>query len=515
MHKNYTFSFDKDGEKKHEYAVEVEGLFMYRSNRTSEGSITNFITEYYKKKVDYNECYGAYRIHITNTDGEEVFFADNSGMMRYYINHTNKRIASSLSEAEEFNKREPNYPAIAQFLSFGCTYNNETIVKTVIVSNPNLWYMIKNNEIYEFDKDLKSIEEYKIEKPSLEKFIKQAASHADGAIGCTITGGIDSRSVLANLLKTGIKPDLAITGHDGQIDVEIAKEVSNTTGLQLRIVSDEIEEKDWFENAVKAADGQEGICGIYRLNKLARQLESSGIKLQFGGVAGELYKNSFINQDFPFYFGKPNWKRFYKMKVATFEIPRSLYGNNLAEAMDDLPNKMMKWLTNHQGRNKAEAYLNAGYEIMQARCNLVVNMFENHTTSYNPLMERKMASFAFGMNPYSLEVQSFQRREVSEKYPGIKNIKTDRNLTCNYNRRSVEFLESYIYLVKVAIQRLLFRNNIDIRVDKCFSVGLKNNSYNQAFENVKQLGILKNETDAEEVPVGLADRLYTVGMFFS
>ena len=129
-------------------------------------------------------------------------------------------------------------------------------------------------------------------------------------------------------------------------------------------------------------------------------------------------------------------------------------------------------------------------------------------------MERKMATFAVGINPYSLEMQSFQRYEVTKKCPEIMNVKTDRNLTCNYNRRFFEFFKSYLYLFRVASQRLFYRNRIDIRVDKCFDVGLKHEKYKQSFDKLKGMGIIKEETDIEEVPIGLADRLFTVGVFF-
>ena len=72
-------------------------------------------------------------------------------------------------------------------------------------------------------------------------------------------------------------------------------------------------------------------------------------------------------------------------------------------------------------------------------------------------MERRMAAYAFGINPYKLEMQAFQRKEVSGKCERIRNIPTDRGLTCNDRNKGREFLKSYLFLVKVALQRLLYR----------------------------------------------------------
>ena len=507
-----TFTFILDENDK--YVITVDGLFMYKNNRCKEESIKHFIIDFHNLKQDFNDCYGAYRIKIEHAT-DTIYFGDNSGMIRFYINQSKEKIFSSMLQAEkEKDHRIPNYSAIAQFLLFGCVYGYETIFKDVFLSNPNYYYIMRNNKIIEKSKKLKSLDEYKKDKTTLSQLILQAIDHCDTKVGCTITGGIDSRAVLANLIELGVKPHLAITGQESHIDVEIAKSIASKTGLELSIISDDIDEDNWLDYCIDAADGQTGICEIYRLNKLSRYLENNGIGLQFGGVAGEMYKNSFINQDFPFYYGKPKWNRFYKYKIATFDFPTSLMGEKLREEYKKLNLTIIEWLKMHKGRNKAETYLNAGYEIMQARCNLVINMFEKHTILYNPLMERKMASYAYGENPYALEMQAFQRKEVSQHCSKIKNIKTDRGLTGNYNRRAMEFFRSYLFLVKVASQRIFFRNKIDTRIDRCYIKGHKHKSYAKAIKTTQKLGILGNNIDINSLPPGIADRLFTIGLLF-
>ena len=502
-------------ERESEYAVIIDGLFMYRENSSVYESAKSFLIEFVNSKHDFNECYGAFRFSMIRKDtGEEVHFSDNSGMMRFYINQKSNNMFRSLSEAMPMEEREPNYAAIAQFLCFGCVYGYETIIESVYLSDPNCYYLYYNGRIVKKTKGLYAISEYEKNHISLNTLIRKAIAHCDGKIGCTVTGGIDSRSVLANLVSIGAKPDLFITGHEPQPDVEIAKTISAQLGLPLTIVSDDIEESTWLEHSTEAADGQDGICGIYRLDKLARLLKREGITLQFGGVAGELYKNSFINQDFPLYYGRPRWDRFYKFKVGTFDIHRSLFEKMVRDEIEKVPTVITEWLNSHDGKNKAEAYLNAGYEIMQARCNHVINMFQRFTTVYNPLMERKMAAYAYGKNPYVLEMQAFQRREVSQHCDIIKNIKTDRGLTCNYDRRAAEFIKSNLFLLKVAMQRILLRSDIDIRIDRCFEIGHKSTEFTKALINTQRLGIVSNKNNTYEIPTGLADRLFTLGLMF-
>lgn len=496
------------------YKVSVDGLFMYKDNKSLKESIENFIIDFVNKRQEFDECYGAYRILI-DQEWKKIYFSDNSGMMRFYINKRENRFFKSLMEAEkDTTNRTPNYSAIAQFLCYGCVYGNETIVSSVILSNPNMYYEVYKGEIIKKSKSLQPMQAYSKTGISLNNLVIQAVSHCEGKVGCTITGGIDSRSVLANLIDIGVNPLLAITGNNTQSDVQIAKKIAKKTDLNLLIVSDEIEEENWLDLSIEAADGQDGICGIYRLKKLAIELQNRSVDLQFGGLAGEMYKNSFINQDFPFYFGKPKWKKFYRYKVGTFDFREDLFGENVEKEIEKLPSIMLRWLEKFNGSCKGDAYLNAGYEIMQFRCQSNINMFEKHITIYNPLMERKMASYAFGRNPYKLEMQTFQRQEVSEHCRGIKSIETDRNLTCDYYKRNEEFIKNYLFLIKVTVQRLFFRNKVDIRIDNCFEEGHKTEDFYKAINYTKMMGVLNNEIKIEDVPVGLRDRLFTIGSFF-
>jgi len=495
--------------------VAVEGLFMYKNNTSVYESVKCFVNEFVKKNNDFNECYGAFRISIKREDKkQEIYFADNSGMMRFYINTNNNKVFGSLLEAVPTEKRRPNYPAIAQFISYGCIYGNETIDETIVLSDPNCFYQCNEDNIVEKTKQLEPLSKPHNSDMSLQSLVSKAVMHCPDKIGCTITGGVDSRTVLANLVSIGVKPELAITGNELQSDVKIAKIIADKLKLNLSIISDDIDEDDWLENTISAADGQAGICSIYRLDKLARFLNNKEIILQFGGLAGEMYKNSFINQDFPFYFGRPRWKRFYKYKVGTFDIDRSLFAKETMQEIDRLPSTITKWLENHKGQTKSEAYLNAGYEIMQARCHQIINMFENHATIYNPLMERRMAQYAFGKNPYLLDMQAFQRHEVSSRCDTIKSVETDRGLTCDYKRRKTEFIKSNLFLIKVALNRMAFRKKIDIRIDRCFETGHKGQDFIKALAVTQKMGILCNDIDFETIPSGIADRLFTLGLFF-
>lgn len=486
---------------------------MYGDHLAGAESAAAFWADFQQNKANFDDCTGVYRVEILCNDGRRIYFCDNAGGARFYIHEKSAGFHTKLTAALPREERIPNYDAIAQFLYFGCIYGHDTPLAGVVRSDPNKYYIVENGHVSAADKGLRPLEELPASDNALDeqmrRFSRSAATF--DMVACTITGGTDSRAILAHMLHKGLHPILDITGHDGQDDVDIARKIAKATDLELMAVSDTPDGDSWLDEAIEAADGMEGVCGIYRLYKKARYLKENGISLECGGVAGELYKNSFINQDLPLYGGAPRWNRFVQYKVATYDFPMFLCGEKIVEEMRKLPAQILESVSRHSGKNKANAYLNAGYEIMQARVCGVCSMSSQWYTQYNPLLERNVAALAFKKNPYKLEMQAFQREQVSLFWPDIKRIETDRGLTCDSARKTSEFIKSNIFLVKVALERKFRRRNVSQRVDPCFEQGLSSPQFRSALERCKELGIVPENITKEQIPQGIADRLFTLG----
>lgn len=493
--------------------ITLWGLFMYADHPAGEESALMFWEDFSQNCARFDDCTGVYRMKIECNDGRQIYFCDNSGCARYYIHEKRAAFTTTLTAALPREERMPNYGAIAQFLYFGCIYGFDTPLDSVVVSDPAKYYIVEQGNLTVADKNLTPLEQLPADNQALQKQMHRfARAVADcEKLACTITGGTDSRAILAHLLHEDLSPILNITGHDGQEDVDIARKIAKITDLELMAVSDEPEHEGWIDEAIAAADGMTGICGIYRLYKKASLLHENGITLECGGAAGELYKNSFINQDLPFYGGAPRWERFVRYKVATYDYPQALCGEKIADEMSKIPAQTLSWVSRHTGKNKANAYLNAGYEIMQSRVCGVYGMSTRWYTHYNPLLERSVAALAFHKNPYTLEMQSYQREQVSLFCPAIKAVETDRGLTCDSNRRLQEFVKSNLFLVKIAMQRVFRRGTVSQRIDPCFEQGLSSAQFRLALERCKALGIIPEHITKEQIPQGIADRLFAIG----
>lgn len=500
----------------------MEGLFIYKNYKSGEESLKAFFKDWNFKNNDvFDDLIGSYRINIKNKEnGYEIFFGDNSGMMTWYYNIKTGEFNSKFNKFEYENIR-PNYEAITEFLYFGCIYSYDSIVDDIYSSNPNNYYIVKENKVYEESKKLTPMKDLNSKWNELESILKIVINAIDEEILSNftevITGGMDSRTILAILLYNDISPSLTITGGEDHVDVILAEKIADKTNLKLEYFSDKPESIDWIKETKLNLAGRTGICGTYRLLKQARGLAQNGVKIKTGGVAGEMYKNSFINQDFPKYWGKPNWDKFLKYKVITYLFPEKLLGNCTEDYGRNMNLHLVDVLNMNEDINnidKVSGYLNVGYKIMQRRVNAISNMENEYLISYNPLLERKVAAIAYNYSPFKLEMQSWQRSMVSKFAPSIMNIETDRGLTCNYKRRCSEFFKSIIFLGKIFINRTFNRNKSSGRIDDCFEEGLTSTDYYNAVEKCKELKLINSDINANDIPKVIADRVFSIGVFF-
>lgn len=494
-----------------EHAVAyLTGLFIYGDNRAGDASIRAFIADFDAGRAKFDLCIGSHRVRIVYPDGRELFFGDSAGVLFWFFDLANGQAFDRLLEVSA-ERRKPNMAAIAQFLWFGCIYGMDTAIAGIVRSDPEQYYILQNGTITAQEKGLTPLERLPGGDDALELYMRRVlkAIGKHERIGCSITAGTDSRAILSHLYANGVRPLLSITGSEDHVDVQIAHKISSALDEDLIVVSGIPDSPSWISSIERENDGQAGICGAYRLMEQFKTLEKIGVSLQFGGVAGEFYKNSFINQDYPIYGGAPNWERFLKMKVITYDFPKTICGSELLPAVEQVPKTLLQMVSKHQGATKASAYLSAGYRILQARAATLSMMENRHVVTCSPLLERCVVAPMLRTDPYQLEMQSYQRRQVKSFCPAIMDIPTDRGLTLNSDKMRKEQMKSTLFLVKVAAGRIFRRKQVAGRIDVCFAEGLSSPQYREALQRCKDLGILASEV--QELPMGIADRVFALG----
>lgn len=171
--------------------IKVEGFFLYK-NAYGVRAVKLFFEDFLCEKALFDNLYGTYLVEMSYPNNKKVFFSDNSGMRRFFINYKDLRFEKTFSEALPNGNNVPNYGAIAQFLYFGCVYSCDTIECNVRLSNPNSYYIVRDGKIEELDKGLQPLDKIEHNEDILANVMSKVTKATDDYKNCfcTITGGI-------------------------------------------------------------------------------------------------------------------------------------------------------------------------------------------------------------------------------------------------------------------------------------------------------------------------------------
>lgn len=499
--------------------------FIYSKNKMmGKETIEYMISELIDSgKITYGNYYGTYHIIIIDYNKKYgICFTDNAGCNCFYYNKEKNVLSDSFLELTTVSKPlEPNCEAITEFLLFNCVYSNSTICNKINRLESNEFIRINNNIMYIENKMLSSFNEVSSYKDMHSFLADTAYSIGDEMQYNIVTGGADSRTILSHFVNLNRDISLVISGNESMQDVIIAKEIANKLNLDLKISDEDIEESEsYLKELFIASDGVYGIFSRNRLYRMSIMLKDLNAKVVFGGVAGELYKNSFLNQDFPFLkIGRLNFKKFYRMKVLPKNIDNSYFTDKIKNISVNMEKIISERLFHYEDNfEKSKVYFNIGHYLLQHSAITLGNSSSFYYNSSSPLFERDMLKLCYNVNPWKLELNKFQRSEISKYCYDIANIKTDRGNSLNNSMLVIckEMINSYLYLLKVAYKRTFRRNNkVGIcNLPKIYKFGKNTGLFLKAIEKCKKLGIINDTLNGKDLPDELADKLMTIGMLF-
>jgi asparagine synthase (glutamine-hydrolysing) len=216
----------------------------------------------------FNDRYGIDRIYWTERpDG--VYFASEA-----------KALLRALPELRNFDEE-----GVADFLLFGCTLDWKTLFRNVhVLPGGSLW-SFEGKECkrarYFNVRDWEGLEPLSSETFQAEleeKFASRLPLYFEGEsrIGISLTGGLDSRMIMACSPGTRRKPVCytfaGVTGNS--LDVRLAARVAAACGLEHRVIR---LDRTFFENfasyadgTVYATDGNFGVAGAHEIYFNAR-----------------------------------------------------------------------------------------------------------------------------------------------------------------------------------------------------------------------------------------------------
>lgn len=231
----------------------------------------------------------------------------------YYDDQTSMISSSFLDVASLLDRRTVDRQALYEYAFQGATYGGATIFNEVRLLERGAAIRIRDGQtiVQTPDWTKPSIDDASFDEHVERnlRILRQVASKIIAGFGdnitCALSGGYDSRLLVALLREQGVVPMLHVYGADDDPDVKVAKQIANGEGWQLEHVDKHSAPRvtiDQFPSLISdnfsALDGypNEGI--LDNGSNLKTRQSRTGIDLVYlNGGGGEIYRNFFYLRD--------------------------------------------------------------------------------------------------------------------------------------------------------------------------------------------------------------------------
>lgn len=231
----------------------------------------------------FNDRYGMERIYWHETDGDFYFASEAKAILRV------------LDQLRAFDEE-----GIAQYLAFGCTLEHRTLFRGIeTLPAASIWSFKNGNcqkaryftpEAWERQTAL-SAAEFQAKFQTTFTRILPRYFDVDRRMGIALTGGLDTRMIMACRPKTAEEPVCFTYSGESMdtLDVRIAAQIASVCGLEhhgLHIGRDFFRDfASLADRTVYLSDGYFGILGAHEIymSRLARELSPTRMTGNYGG----------------------------------------------------------------------------------------------------------------------------------------------------------------------------------------------------------------------------------------
>ena len=300
--------------------VAVCGTFFYRANTGAQGLqqiYRDFVVPNSRAVVfDPLPCpiHGTY-VCIVRKAGRLWIFIDRVGFYKVYCADERVLTSSFLTAVACVRSPRLNPQSVYEYVFQGATYGNETVIEDVRLLDAEYSLSFDAGRVSKLTRlrlaepkiEMLPIEEHgeRIGR-ALDEVFDECVDAFGGQIDAALSGGYDSRLILAHLLKRGVAPNVHVYGKETDADVRVAKAIAAGEGFMLthidknryRVGCDLDELAEIVEKNFYAFDGlpSDGILDSGAdLATRKDRAQDGGIALNGGG--GEIFRNFFYLPD--------------------------------------------------------------------------------------------------------------------------------------------------------------------------------------------------------------------------
>lgn len=249
-----------------------------------DGSFAGLLIDPERRRVHlFNDRFGIERIYYHETE-EALFFASEA-----------KALLRVLPALRHFDEE-----GVAQFLAYGSTFPETTLFHNLRIMRPGSiwtsdgWPPVTKRTYFQArdweERPVLSAREYRERLPEVCRDAVQRHLSSDSKVGISVTGGLDTRMIVACLPEFGnTAVCYTFAGMSGEtLDVQIGRRVAQLCGMEhytLRIGEDFTRRYDELvDRTVYVTDGYAGALGAHEiyLNAKARELSPVRLTGNFG-----------------------------------------------------------------------------------------------------------------------------------------------------------------------------------------------------------------------------------------
>ena len=292
--------------------VLATGTFFYCGMNGQEG-LELIYNDFSEEKDFFNSFLGNYGICIYKK-GRLVIFNDYGGIYHLYRTLDDSIISTSfLAVVKSLPKTTVSKQELYEYIWDGTMYGGRTFVHEVERLDSNKVYQLHpKTEFYAKDVSIENVsskmvfnEQVKAVADSILSYFELLGKHFGNNISTALSGGFDSRLILAAMRKKGLVPYVYVYGNDSSPDVQIAKMICQGEGIDLDHINrsklhtvgmDDF--KEFMHTSYYFNDGQ-GMKGCFEGGQDLSTRRDRALKanLQLNGGGGEAMRNYFTMPD--------------------------------------------------------------------------------------------------------------------------------------------------------------------------------------------------------------------------
>lgn len=508
-----------------DYTVYYKGLIFVTGEKCGQDSIKYIVRNLQSyENFKFKTIFGNFFIYIIDHIHKRQFiFIDNSGIFKAY--KYKDCISTSFLELvdyfDELAIDKLDYNSIAEFFHFGFTYFDKTLIKGINRIDANYFFIYENQINRKKEKGLSTINSHPEIK--IENYFSDLIHAIDSKnLSIDLTGGFDSRLILSFFIKAKAKFELALSERPNNSDINIANKIAFKISKDFYPTfhsTENLDVKELYE-IFERSDSQIDIIDYHRNNQLNYDRLSRKVEIQLSGIGGELYKDFWWLQDFPFYNkSTTNIERLYHYRIEGINFPHSILGENIISNSQNLKDKTIAKLKSCILKTNTQSYDNIYYNYkMKTNAGVYISTANNYFTSYAPLLELELVKIGFNLERRKRFFNNYHREIISNNCPKISRIRTTEGITSSLLLID-KLLDCFFYvidkvkrLLKQILRKILKKTYLqETPTDNyIYSFWQSNKFFEESVDLLQRVKILADDIEFKKIPKNLIGKIITL-----